>query len=119
MKQNTLFVFLLLILLIGLVGCIEDDNSLIKDYDKRIFFENNLNWRTSELAKYKTNIQFMKFNLMEFEGIPINVSFDVLFRIWDTIPRHSKPLIRSLWGNLNWIVINLPPNLNGVFSCMG
>lgn len=29
--------------------------------------------------QYKTNIKFKKFNLMEFNSIPINISFDVLF----------------------------------------
>ena len=29
--------------------------------------------------QYKTNIKFRKFNLMEFDTIPINISFDVLF----------------------------------------
>jgi chemotaxis protein methyltransferase CheR len=31
------------------------------------------------LDQYKTNIKFHKFNLMEFDTIPINTSFDVLF----------------------------------------
>jgi len=49
-----------------------------KQYLKKYFGPTN-HGKYKFKDQYKTNIRFRKFNLMEFDSIPINISFDVLF----------------------------------------
>jgi chemotaxis protein methyltransferase CheR len=49
-----------------------------KQYLKK-YFGSTDHGRYKFKDQYKTNIKFRKFNLMEFDTIPINISFDVLF----------------------------------------
>jgi len=46
---------------------------LIKYFEKK----DNNSFKLKD--QYKTNIQFMKYNLMEFDTVPISVPFDVIF----------------------------------------
>ena len=105
MKQNTLFVFLLLILLIGLVGCIDDDNSLIIgewnqiDSDVSMVFQNNgiLNLISNSTLK------IVNYELMDKNNIKIY--WDDLLEYWEYEFINDNTLHLRIKGNLRWEIL--------------